>query len=139
MLPNTAIIVQDFSALDTTKKCQTNEDLIITVYKHDASAEDGLCRAYLYYVGEKKTKNNVDFVISAWKKLKEDKILEKIDNIHIWSDGGPKHFTMSANIYYCFIFSTFMQVTYYFFASYHGASACDTAAFYTKRKINTVV
>jgi len=139
LLPHTAIIVQDFSALDTTKKCQTHQDLIITIYKHDATTEDGLCRQYLHFVGEKKTKNNVDFVISAWETLRKDKVLEGIQHLHIWSDGGPKHFKMSANIYYCSILSTFIPTTYHFFASYHGQSACDAAASHAKRRINVTV
>ena len=137
-LKDTAIIVQDFSALDTTKKCQNNQDLIIVIYKHDPLSPDGLSREYIHYVGEKTTKNNVDFVISTWEHLKLDKSLLNINKIHMWSDGGPKHFKLSASMFYFSLFSQHINTTYHFFESYHGQSACDAAASHAKRRINVL-
>jgi hypothetical protein len=41
-LSRTLLIVQDFSALETTEKCQNHQDLIITVYKHNPECLDNL-------------------------------------------------------------------------------------------------
>lgn len=36
-LPNTMVVVQDFSAMDTTNKCQSHQNLIIMTYQHPST------------------------------------------------------------------------------------------------------
>jgi hypothetical protein len=39
-LEQTLLIVQDFSALETTEKCQNHQDLILTIYKYNPTKPD---------------------------------------------------------------------------------------------------
>jgi len=64
-----------------------------------------------------------------------------IETIRIWSDGGPHHFRVSANMwiltqlqqhFQCFFF------IYNFFIAYHGHSVCDAAASHGKKQVTTI-
>jgi len=59
--------------------------------------------------------------------------------VKIWSDGGPKHFKISANMkFFLAIQQNFPHVKwiYKFFASYHGCSVCDGVAAQAKGILN---
>ncbi len=40
----------------------------------------------------------VSFVAGAWKALLDSNWFNEIKTVKIWSDGGPKHFKISANM-----------------------------------------
>ena len=60
--------------------------------------------------------------------------------VNIWSDGGPKHFKISANMKF---FATIQHCnkeidwSYNFFPAYHDCSVCDGTAAYAKKKVIT--
>jgi len=92
-----------------------------------------------YFVGNTTEKNDISFVVGCWKILLEENRFNEMETVIIWSDGGPKHFKISANI--CFILSLQqaqpeINWSYNFFPSYHGCSVCDGAASHIKQAIN---
>lgn len=97
-----------------------------------------LVRNYYHFVGEKKTKNNVSFVKGAWEKFRKLPEFSDIDSVIVWSDGGPKHFKLTEGQFYfsCISKPNFRIVSYNFFASHHGQSACDAAASTSKKRYN---
>src|SRR4051794_25939284 len=81
--------------------------------------------------------NDFPVVHKVWDILITHPILEKIEKLILWSDGGPKHFKISKNLYYLStIKHTYnKEVIYNFFTSYHGHSLCDAHAGVSKRKV----
>jgi hypothetical protein len=57
-----------------------------------------LDRTYKYFIGKSENKNNISFVVGAWKILLEENTFQSIITVNIWSDGGPKHFKISSNV-----------------------------------------
>jgi hypothetical protein len=53
---------------------------------------------YRYFVGKSENKNDISFVVGAWKVLLEENTFQSITTVNIWSDGGPKHFKISSNM-----------------------------------------
>jgi hypothetical protein len=93
--PTKFLILQDFSQL----QAQSNyfQDLIIVLMCYNPDAEGGLQVEYFHFVGsETSTKNDIGFVISAWKDLIAQGFFEGCTEIVIFSDGGPKHFKITA-------------------------------------------
>ena len=74
------------------------QDLIMTTYVHDPDAHDGLKRNYYHLVGKPGDVNNISFVAGCWGSLIEKGFLSNMDTIKVWSDNGPKHFKISANL-----------------------------------------
>ena len=58
----TCLIVMDFSALESSGKCKSFQDLIITTYKYDPMVPGNISSHYFHYVGEHKEKNDEHFV-----------------------------------------------------------------------------
>ena len=57
---------------------------------------------YEHVIGEIGEKNDISFVISAFDNCVVP-LCAMFDTIHIFSDGGPKHFKLSSLIYYFFV------------------------------------
>ena len=80
----------------------------------------------------------VSFVAGAWKALLDSNWFNEIKTVKIWSDGGPKHFKISANMK---LLLTIQHVTpsvdwwYNFFGAYHGCSVCDGVAAQAKASL----
>jgi hypothetical protein len=79
------------------------------------------------------------FVESAWRQIMNQfgDFFERFTKIEIWSDGAPQHFKVIKTMGF---FANFEQefkksVTYNFFVSYHGKSACDAHAGVMKKAI----
>jgi hypothetical protein len=72
--------------------------LIICCYWYDEKSKDGLEREYCHFVENKGETNGVHFVADCWKQLLKEKWFKSPTKIIIWSDGGPKHFKVSANL-----------------------------------------
>lgn len=65
-----------------------------------------------------KPPNDVFFVATVWKMVFQELELQQIRIIHVWSDGGPKHFKLSAHLYFWWLQLTqglSLQVTLNFF------------------------
>ena len=120
---DTILITQDFTQLELESGFV--QDLIICCYWYDEESKGGLGREYCHFVGNKGETNGVHFVAGCWKQLLKEKWFKSPTKIIIWSDGGPKHFKVSANLQ---IFQAIQQTypkidwTYNFFPSYHGCS-----------------
>ena len=95
-------------------------------------------RDYRHFIGEIGDKNDVSFVAGAWKALLDSNWFNEIKTVKIWSDGGPKHFKISANMK---LLLTIQHVTpsvdwwYNFFGAYHGCSVCDGVAAQAKASL----
>jgi hypothetical protein len=126
------MVVQDFTNISLSKG--NRQCLCFCLYY---SYEDKIKANYITYTApDQDTKNDIRFVVGAWKKLILDYLLG-FESILIWSDGGPKHFKITA----CMIFFAAIQtslvgkkVEYHFFPSYHGHSVCDGMASHLKKK-----
>jgi hypothetical protein len=133
----TILITQDFTQLDL--ESGFIQDLIICCYWHDPDSKDGLGREYRHFVGEKGDKNTINFVAECWKQLLEENWFDTPSKVLIWSDGGPKHFKISANLK---LFQAIQKMVpniswkYHFFPAYHGYNVCDAIASHTKKRIN---
>ena len=94
---NTILITQDFTQLELESGFV--QDLIICCYWYDEESKDGLGRKYCHFVGKKGDSNGVNFVAGCWKRLLiEENWFRSSKKVLIWSDGGPKHFKVSANL-----------------------------------------
>jgi len=92
--PNEVLILQDFTQLQVQSGFY--QDLIIVFYYHNPNAEQGIGIKYFHFVGESEQKNDIGFVISAWKSLIKEGQFNGISRITIYSDGGPKHFKITS-------------------------------------------
>ena len=90
------LITQDFTQLELEGSFV--QDLIICKYSHKKGAKDGLEREYVHFVGKIGTKNDISFVVGSWMVLLQSNWFDGIEDIYIWSDGGPKHFKISSNM-----------------------------------------
>jgi len=134
---DTIIITQDFTQL--VPQTGFNQDLIQTFHTYDEQAPDKIRKRYHHYVGEGDTKNDIFFVIAVWEHIfKNNLIPQHITTIHIWSDGGPKHFKITACMYYFSLLAHRFKktITYHFYQSYHGHNICDAAASHAKKQIS---
>jgi len=117
---NDLLLLHDFTLLKvqgTFLQCY-----IFVLYSFNAAREDKLDRRYYLFLGPKK-KNDVRFVIQGWKQLYQDGLLRDWNQIHVWSDGGGKHFKNSANMTFMSILDTKLgggKLTYNIFEAYHG-------------------
>ena len=62
-----------------------------------------------------------------------------VKTVKIWSDGGPKHFKISANMKFLLVIQQEepnIKWIYNFFASYHGCSICDGVAAQAKETLS---
>jgi len=137
-LPRTCLVIQDFTELEP--QSEGYQDLIFVLYHHNSHNTGGLDCTYRHFIAPNDaTKNDIRFVIAAWEQLLQEGWFTNTSTVHIWSDGGPKHFKITANMYYMsYLAERFVQLTfiYNFFESYHGHSTCDAAAAHAKKKIN---
>ncbi len=133
----TILITQDFTQLDL--ESGFIQDLIICCYWYNSNSKDGLERDYRHFVGQKGDKNDIRFVAGCWKQLLEEHWFNLASRVLIWSDGGPKHFKISANLK---LFQAIQKQRsdidweYHFFPAYHGCNVCDTVASQAKKKMN---
>lgn len=76
----------------------------------------------------------------AWEHFRRLPEHQHIQNVIVWSDGGPKHFKLTEGQFYfsCISRPHFRIVSYNFFASHHGQSGCDGAAASGKRRIRVI-
>ena len=133
----TTLVTQDFSQI--VYEGGFVQDLIICLYNYDSEEIDGLKRTYRHFVGSTTEKNDISFVVGCWKIFLEENRFNKMEKVNIWSDGGPKHFKISANIRFILSLQQAqpdIDWSYNFFPSYHGCSVCDGAASHAKQAIN---
>src|SRR3989344_2719620 len=79
------------------------QDLTGVLLSHDPDSSDQLHREYFDWVAPVGMSNTVDYVFNFWQDfliLQHDKIFHpRLTNIEIWTDGGPHHFHVSANLW----------------------------------------
>lgn len=93
---------------------------------------------YYHIIGEKGISNDKNFVFSAFIQLYEMLAFKK-PRIVIYSDGGPKHFKVSAVLFGMSILSQIMkfQLRWSFFAPNHGSHIYDGVASHAKKDLFT--
>ena len=125
----TILITQDFTQLDL--ESGFIQDSMICCYWYDSDSKDGLGRDYRHFVGQKGDKNDIKFVAGCWKQLLEEHWFNTPSKVLIWSDGGPKHFKISANLKLFQVIQrerSDIDWEYHFFPAYHGCNVCDSVA-----------
>lgn len=138
--PTRLVALQDFTTLPLEKG--HTHDLVVVVYQYDRSMPGDLRRHYLHILPDNpKRTNNVAYVRSAWNKLLNTPPFSTATSLSIWSDGGPKHFKVGNQMqFWCDVQRAFAQrlrVSYHFFPSYHGESACDAEAHHMKQRMQS--
>jgi hypothetical protein len=131
------LVVQDFTNIALSKG--NRQCLCCCLYSSKPGTEKIKGNYITYTAPDQETKNDIRFVVGAWMRLIRDYLLG-FNTIQIWSDGGPKHFKITA----CLVFFSAVQTTlvgkkvvYHFFPSYHGHSVCDGMASHLKKKLKT--
>ncbi len=61
-----------------------------------------------------------------------------VTNIQLQSDEEGKHFKFTGTLFYLSTIYS-VNISYNFFESYHGQSACDAAASHAKKRINKTI
>lgn len=136
--PRALLVVQDFSLFGVGDGGL--QDLIVVVYSFDGSVEGQFSRKYFHVSPNTKSPNDIRFVDEAWFLLLRREPFLHATSIEIWSDGGPKHYKISTNMY---LWSSVQAqrpscaIKYDFFASYHGYSACDAVASHVKQAMKS--
>ena len=132
--PSRILILQDFSQLQLSNGFI--QDLIFCIYKYSEQLES-LDREYVHFLGRSHSENNTQFVVDCWKELLMEPIFECVKDLHVFSDGGRKHFKNSTNLQFMYALKAYfdIEVSYSFFESYHGFSICDTIASQAKRQL----
>jgi len=128
-------VTQDFTQIQY--EAGFVQDLIICIYT-SGTGKDGLNRVYRHFVGKSGNKNDISFVVGAWKILLEENTFQNMKTVNIWSDGGPKHFKISFNMKFLATFqhsNIEINWSYHFFPTYHGCSVCDAATSHAKKKM----
>ena len=130
---NTVIVVMDFTVVDFVT--HHFNDLIFSIYFPFPSD-----LRHIHCVGGVGVKNDISFVIHSFRNFILP-LLNGFKYLHIFNDGGPKHFKVSSLLYYFFTLQQLVpfQIFYHFFASYHGHSVCDSAASQFKRQVTNFV
>ena len=133
--PFDLLIVQDFTQIELSPTGSL-QDLILVAYRRTES-EGELERVYYHYVGEPGQKNDFHFVKGCWIDLLDNMTLYANSNLHIWSDGGRKHFKQSGHLRFWGELQQALKpmnitIQYNFYASYHGHNVCDAAASHSK-------
>ncbi len=80
-----------------------------------------------------------NIVFFCWKELLKETWFDRPSTVLIWSDGGPKHFKISANLKLFQAIQKEMDSIhweYHFFPAYHGCNVCDAVASQAKKKMN---
>jgi len=117
------------------------QNLIVCIYKYNEFENDGLERGYHHFIAsDSKVKNNIGFVVGVWKMMVEQNFFEGVERVHIFSDGGPKHFKITSNISFfnCLQNHLKIPINYHFFASHHGHSVCDGVSAHAKYQLNRI-
>ena len=147
LLPRHLLILMDFTSVFLTPKVGTSndfsvvQDCIVVLEWIENSARKRLNLDYLCGCPES-NKNDYFFVLHAWLKLfRDQKLNERFDALHIWTDGGPHHFKTRYCQWMWHWLSTNLfdskLITHNFFASYHGHSLADAHAASIKRVLHS--
>jgi hypothetical protein len=135
-LEDCLICIQDFTQIPVQSTFYQN--LIITFYKWN-NENSTLEHSFEHFIGSTPgEKNEVYCVSSVWQIIFTYSCFNECKKLIIWSDGGPKHFKLTANLYFFSICSQQLkfEIEYHFFPSYHGHSSCDAAAAHSKKQLN---
>ena len=133
----TVLVVQDFTQLELDGSFV--QDLILCKYSYNKESPDHLNREYKHFIGQVGDKNDISFVAGAWLSLIKSNWFNGVKTVKIWSDGGPKHFKISANMKFLLAIQQEepnIKWIYNFFASYHGCSICDGVAAQAKETLS---
>ena len=84
------LVTQDFTKIQYDSSF--TQDLIICIYIHSNEEADGLQRTYRHFIGKSEDQNGISFVVGHWKLLLDEKKLDIVHNVNIWSDKSPKKF-----------------------------------------------
>lgn len=132
------LLIMDFT--DIQINSLSYQDLIVVYYEKE---ENEILPKYQHYIGTDGEKNDIVFVRAVLNHLKTKVLTSKYKLISIWTDGGPKHFKITALQRYFLILQktlgTNTKIRYNYFASYHGCNACDALAAHAKASIRNYI
>lgn len=130
-----AVIVMDFSAklplpmsheevADDWWDMVCANDFVMTVFWRGS---DGKLLHHFFDFVSDDSNNDPVYVLAAWIHLLRLPMMESFKTIHIWSDGGPKHFKARRGFRVLWEVGKECHKKLYwnFFASYHGKGPCD--------------
>jgi hypothetical protein len=69
-------------------------------------------------------------------------LFQNITIVNIWSDNGPKHFKLSANMKFLAILQHILKILIefiIFFPFYYSCSICDAVISHTKKQISNLI
>jgi len=129
------LVVQDFTNHDKGLHGKSQQDHIVVLYRRDAEGAE-LTHRIEHYIGGIGTKNDVNFSIHVWILLQTDPWVREADELIIWSDNGPKHFKLTAYLFFMVFWAAVNEkkVSLRFNAPFHGACVADAAAAHLKRR-----
>jgi hypothetical protein len=89
-----AVVVHDFTNLSLNSNISL-QCFCVCIYKNDSTGT--VHRKYRAFVAQDKSVvNDINFVSKAYTRLQDEGVFNNFDELHFWSDGGPKHFKITA-------------------------------------------
>jgi hypothetical protein len=130
------LIVQDFNQQSVTKQLHMQ---VLSIVLYEASAGNGVINRHFFnYFLPVGVSNDMLAVIACHRIFFNEPLVKNATNLSFWSDGGPKHFKLTANLAHMSAYARTRfpdKVTLNFFASYHGSGPADAAAAHIKNAI----
>jgi len=100
-------------------------DLVCYIYYR----EDGVLKHKCFdIISKSKEKDDYAYFRSAWLQLlNNETIFDQFHSIHLFTDGGPKHFKIRKSLYFMTLLNAYypQRFTWSFFQSCHGKGPCD--------------
>jgi hypothetical protein len=126
------VIVIDFTKIEFHSKYV--QDMIVAIYYYDEDCPQRVGHDFYHYIAQHA--NDLTFVSTVMKDIL-NYIRDEFKPAHVavFSDGARKHFKQTRALMWWYKQAAIykFEISYNFFASYHGHSACDAAASHAKR------
>jgi len=138
LVPGEALVIMDFAGRFIVQACLEMSqadyfarvgvpDLVVYVYYRDK--KDGPIHTVCFDLLSKvKEKDDYSYVRSCWLHLlNNEPLFDSFKIIHVFSDGGPKHFKIRKTIFFFSLLNAYYPQTFiwHFFQSCHGKGPCD--------------
>ena len=130
------LVVQDYTKHDKDIHSTTQQDHIVVLYWKEEREGTAVERYdMLHFIAPEGVKNDVRFSMHVWQLLQFNEQVMNAERLIVWSDNGPKHFKLSAYLFYMSFWaeSNCKKVSMRFNTPYHGACVADSAAAHLKQ------
>ena len=138
LVPGECLVIMDFAGRFIVQAClemsQTDyfarvgvPDLVLYVYYREKTGGE-LKTMCFDLLSKAKEKDDYCYVKAAWLHLlNNETIFDNMKIIHIFSDGGPKHFKIRKSLFMLSLLNAYYPQTFrwHFFQSCHGKGPCD--------------